>query len=466
MSIPIDTRSILSGFFRHIRLFLLIFIPLNVMGIIYLLFVTPTYESTAKLLVKFGQEARSEIALSQNSGDGTSSVDEHREMVQSNIRIMTSRDLANRLLQEITLERAYPKIAQQEPAHGTPMDLAISRFMDNLSVKTESDAATISVGFFHENPEVASEILHRLVDLFIERQSEIYGNPQTDVLKAQADEAGRKLENARKAFYDYKSDVGVASIDEELSLLLKQRNDISQYLTQHDVTPSKIQKHSESESGDQNINRVGEEAVHSISGENSRMLEDVQQKIDELSSREAELLQTYQPDSDLIKNLRMNIAAQKAAKAHAVSSLEEKQKMLDVQIATKAQVKSRYEDLSREFQLDEDNYKAAQMRVQEAESFQDLNLKKITHISVIYHPTLPYKPAKPWKAAVMVLCLFLGLVFGLAACVGAEIFDQTFSVPEQVSRDLGIPVLADLAYQHIPPFKSLKGGHFIQVVET
>jgi uncharacterized protein involved in exopolysaccharide biosynthesis len=122
---------------------------------------------------------------------------------------------------------------------------------------------------------------------------------------------------------------------------------------------------------------------------------------------------------------------------------------LDHQIADKDLRKSYYEDLMREVQLNEDHYKAAQARAEEAETDQDLNQKKITQISVVEQPSVPYKPSRPWKTEILVLCLLCGLAFGFAACIIAENLDRSFSLPEQAADDLGVPVIASFTYR--PP---------------
>jgi uncharacterized protein involved in exopolysaccharide biosynthesis len=179
MITKIDTRSVLTAFFRQQRKFFAVFLSIFGAGIIYILLATPGYESTAKLLIKFGQDARPAIQ-NQNANADISSADEHREIVQSNVNILSSRDLAEALLNEISLERAYPGLTS--PAHGTLMDAAFKQYSDDLVIKTASDSDIINVGLYNQDPIVAKAMLRRLLDLFIARQSEIYGNPQTAIL--------------------------------------------------------------------------------------------------------------------------------------------------------------------------------------------------------------------------------------------------------------------------------------------
>jgi len=93
-----------------VRLFLFFFTPFDIAAVIYLLLVAPNYKRNAKALIKFGSDSRPEVSSSPTIGEDASSVDEHHEMVQSNVRILTSRNLAEALLNDLSINRVYPKI--------------------------------------------------------------------------------------------------------------------------------------------------------------------------------------------------------------------------------------------------------------------------------------------------------------------------------------------------------------------
>jgi len=382
-----DIRTVLNAFFRRRHTFLIFFLPALLAGLLYVFcFATAEFESTSKLLVKFGADARPEITAQTGSSENTSP-DVHHELVQSNVNILTSRDLSEALLKGVTIGRAYPRLIEDPPSRGTLMDAAVKHMSDDLSIKTESESDIITVGLYNPDPATAQVMLQQLLDLFIARQSEIYSNPQTGILREQAETARDRLEEAQKQLYQYKDKEGIASIEEELNLMLKERSDLAEELESK------------------------ERAYAHYRGARS----------------------SQDPDVQAIKG--------------QISTL-------DKQIATTVQNKAHYDDLMRDIQLDEGNYKAAQTRVEEAEANQNLNQQKITHISIIEHPTLPYKPMRPWKATIIALCLFMGLAFGTLACIIAEHIDQSFSLPEQAAGILGVPVLASFAYRMQPKQQS------------
>ena len=52
------SRAFPTAIFRRVRLFLAVFVAVNLVSITYLLVATPKYESSAQLLFRFGPDRR------------------------------------------------------------------------------------------------------------------------------------------------------------------------------------------------------------------------------------------------------------------------------------------------------------------------------------------------------------------------------------------------------------------------
>jgi len=90
----------------------------------------------------------------------------------------------------------------------------------------------------------------------------------------------------------------------------------------------------------------------------------------------------------------------------------------------------------------EKNYHTYLEKLEEARISDDLNRQKIANISVTQPPVAPQKQKK-------LLNITLGVVLGPCAGLGYAFFSeytsQRFSMPEQVERRLGLPVLTSIA---------------------
>lgn len=433
MLIQMDTRGVVGAAFRQIRKFLSVFVPVLALVVFYLLTAPRYYESNAILLVKFGQDARPEVAIEGTPTSGLSA-EERRGLVQSNLNILESRDLAEALVKDMGVSHLYPDIAEKTDDANRSLNLAVKRMMGDINAASHSDSGTLHVSVRNLDPVVANDALNRFIDIFTRKQAEIFGNPQSDALADQAHQAYLKLEESNQALTDFKVANNITSLDEELSLLLKQRGDLAGYLARRQ-DPS-VQR-------DEAVDYTASAARIGAAGEGGRfpVLEDIQRRIDEMSAREAALAQTYQPDSDVRRTLRHNIAVEQKNLADTVNALKAQIADLDRQIAEKQAHRAEYDNLTRAVHVSEDAYKTAQDRLLAAQVNDDLNQRKITRISVIQQPVVPEKPAYPNKALILVLGGLVAGLLGLAVALFAELTDQTFWRSEQLQTVLRLPVL-------------------------
>lgn len=435
MLVKMDARSVVSSVFRQAPRFLIVFVAFNALAVAYLLTATPAYESTAGLLVKFGQDARPEVTIEGVQASNLSA-EEKRGLIESNLNILTSRDLTQTLLTDITVARAYPELAAEITDPAELMTAAVKQLSADIVPTTKNDAGIINISLFNQNPALATEILTRLLDIFIQKQATIFGNPQTGVLSEQSTDAAKRLEEANRALSDFKVANGITSLDEELTLLLKQRGDLTGYLSRRqDIT---------GDAGNTSATFDALPARINVSGDSARfpVLEDIQKRIDGLRAKESELLQTYRSDSDMVVAVRKNIAAEETALRGTLAALNAQVADLDRQIAEKQQYRTTYEDLVRQVHAREDAYKIAQDRHQSALVNDDLTQRKITRISVIQQPTLPEKSSRPNKAVVLALSILAGGTLAAALSLLSELMDMTFMTTEQLRAVLGRPVLA------------------------
>jgi uncharacterized protein involved in exopolysaccharide biosynthesis len=85
----------------------------------------------------------------------------------------------------------------------------------------------IDVAYTHTDPQVAAVFVDRLMDLFIVRQAALYNTAQTSFLGKQVEGMRLKLEQSRAAFSEFKREVGVSEIDEEMRQLLVEKRELS-----------------------------------------------------------------------------------------------------------------------------------------------------------------------------------------------------------------------------------------------
>lgn len=403
-------RDVIAAFFRQFRIFFLVFLSTISLGILSIILTVPLYQTSGSLLVKFGSDA--DARVNNPSGNIQISTIDRREIMQSNLDIIQSHDLLKMVMEKIGIERIYPGITDSIGTSDSPLEVSIQKMQrKHLTIKSSQQSNVIDINVLNQNPEIAAEIVREIQSIFIARQLEIFNKPQTNFLLEQVKESEIKLNKSQKNLRDFKSSVGISSIEEELNELLKQKS---------------------------NAATVAFQAV-----------DDAQNKLAELHDRETEMLSTYRPNSPPLVAIRKSIAEaerqlherQSNLTASKNSTLSEQNYGINKRISRLEEQRSRYNDLLRQVEVDEDNYKNYMARSEEARINETLGEKKITSISVVDAPTVPIKPASPRKKLILFSSILAGILFGSIVIFIREFFDESFRTPKQLAKALELPVL-------------------------
>ncbi len=417
MQIELTSRGLLSVLFRHRFKLALAFAVCLALGITYIVTTKPDYESVGSLLVRFGRSATPDVYENKGGPDELSQND-RREIMQSNMQILQSRDLLREMITDFGVEKLYPNLTKTLRPGDNAVEAAITKLQnDDLTVKTALNSDIIEVHMFNQDAQLAAEFLHKLFDQFIVRESDVYNKQQTDFLAEQVKQASERLYRSQKALKQYKEEVGISSIDEELKQLLEQRSQAA------------------------NIALTA--------------MDKAKERLEELQAKETELLATYQPDSPAVKKIRQSIAKaqdqveqrQRDLKnAEAASTGETFVSAEMTRIARRIEkleaVRTHHDDLERQVKIDEENYKTFVARSEAARVNQTLNEQKITRITTLDTPMVASRPSRPRKLIVLIAALMAGAIIGLGAAIVTETLDDRFTTPAQVAATMQLPVLA------------------------
>jgi uncharacterized protein involved in exopolysaccharide biosynthesis len=409
-------RDIVTAFFRQLHVFSVVVVSCVLLGILTIAFSVPLYLTSGSVLVKFGSDADARVN-NPNDKVQISTID-RREIMQSNLDILQSHDLLKLVIEKVGLDRIYPGLAEKVGTSDSPIEVAIQTMQrKHLVIKSSQQSNVIDIIFLNQDPEVAAETIRELQNIFISRQLEIFNKPQTNFLLEQVKESENKLNKAQKELRDFKSSVGISSIEEELNELLKQKS---------------------------NAATVAFQAV-----------DDAQSKLSELRDKETELLNTYRPHSPPIISIKKSIAEaerqlrerQNNLTSTRNSTLSEQNASINRRINKLEEQRNHYNDLVRQVQVEEENYKNYLARSEEARINETLGEQKITSISVVDTPDVPVKPATPRKKLILFSSILAGILLGAVVVFIREFFDESFRTPKQLSKELEMPVLTSLPKQ-------------------
>ena len=468
-------RDFLTVLFKHKRTIILTFLATVCVVTMVTFLLPPTYEAKSSVLVKFGREYIYRPEMTDKAP--VISVNQE-EAINSEINIMSSRDLIEKVIVTLQLKTIYPELLENPSATIPPLEAAIIKFTKKLSVEVIRKSNVLQVTFQHKDPQIAAKAVNLLVDFFKERHLQVYNGPESQFLEKQLTAYAQKLKDSEDGLQDFKQKNQVYSLEEQRGLLLKQRMEIDSALKNSRSQIDGLQKKLSSLKVQMKL--LGETKGRYTQTERDKIIVEAKAQLLNLQLKEGELLGKYLDNSRPVTNIRKdigmvteflkqqeedisgkvktsNVVYQEAeketllAKADLNSELA-KEKTLKVQLGQiDGEIKAldlndkQLQVLKRDVSTNDRNYRTYVDRFEEARISDNMNRQQLANLSVIQAATAPAKPIKPKKLVNVILGVVLGAVFGLGCAFFCEYASQGLSSPENAEKRLGLPVLATVA---------------------
>ena len=450
-----NMRDLLQIVFKYRGRMITVFFLIVAAAILITFLIPPVYEAKSTLMIKFGRE---HIYRPELSGETRTPLFLTQEgVINSEIQILTSRDLLKKVVAEIGQEKMYGDLLQMFSTRNAPLDEAVLQFERDLQVESKTRSDVIQVSLSHRDPQIAAKAVNLLVDRFREKHLQVFSGPTTPFLERQLAIYGEKLKSSESTLEAYKQKHGIYSIEEQRAQYYRRRAELETLAltirNQVQETQHKLEFVRTNRPPDQT----------------SVELEAARNQLMTLQLKEKELLRKYKDTSqtvtavhdeirlvgDLIEKHLQKINRNDSLKIQSeLNVLKLRQDDIGNSIAgidnEIRQLESRereFQNLKREVVLNESNYQTYQKKLEEAKISDDMDKQKIANISVIQTASVPIQPVKPKKGYNVLLGIMLGALGALGVGFLSEYSSQGLSSPEKVKKRLDLPVLASLPHK-------------------
>ena len=474
MIVDMSPRGFLYVVSRHRWLLVVSTLMCLTAAAAYCLLATPIYRSEAAVVIKFANDNRNEMPGAAISAAST----EHREIINTNVHLLNSVEILDNLLKEIGIANLYPKLAAAAASDRTALfdqarrrlvhvldnllkeigianlyprpaaaaaddraarfDQARRQLVRDLSVTADRESDVIELTLDNPNAQVAATALSDLIRLFKERQTQLYRNTQSWLLREQVAEARRRLSKSQADLDSFLSKFGISSLEDERYALLQLEMNTRSALGQEQAKLGEA------------LGRQRAAATALVKLPSEIPLYDERsryQAVDDPGSRISE----YRPakvrrgpnpvyqetQTDLVRADEAVDAARSAIKP-----LEQQLRQIEGRLRELGSRQADYHALTLQVEADQESYRTFLQRADEARIADALNGQNISGAAVLQAPTVPARPVVPKVGLTLGLALLLGGLGGIAAALLAEMLDETFSLPDQLEPVLSLPVLA------------------------
>ncbi len=371
-------------------------------------FYTPSYESQAKLLVRYVLE-RSGVDPVEAEKAATASNTTGDRVIGAEMEILTSWDLALQVAQAIGPRRLLPTTKQP-----TESDAA-SSIVSGLKVISNKGSNIILISYSNPNPELATLVLQELLSRYFVKHLEVHRSAGAfDFVSQQTDQVRARLNQTEDALKSLREKTGIASLKEGSEALTAEAAKIQEQLN----------------------------AVEADLAEQQALVNQIAEKKEKKGWRTKTESSEKSPQS---------VKAQLAGTQARVAAF--KSRLRDVQQRTKqlADLAPQIEELERKREMDEANYKYFAASLEKARIDEALDPSKMPNISAVQRPSPPGLETKKRNKIALVLAGG-GIALGIAlALLRGLILNQTVGRPLQLETQLHIPLMLSIPYRN---------GHF------
>ena len=460
--------------FRHLRL-ILICCALGVAGAIAVYFFTPTvFRSEAKLMVRYIVDT-TVLDPAATGGRTISPTRTGDNIINSEVEVLTSRDLVEQVLDEVGVDRF-----QHRGSPDTDRLRIIRRILRNLRVDVVTRSNVIRIYYDAPVPALAQDVLQSVVNHYLRKHIEIHRSAGAyDFLSQQTDQIRARLADTEAELSRIKNDASIVSVaDAKRSLLtrmeelIREEQEAESALAASDAKMRALHPH---------MSALTEASGSADSDTNSSAYyARIYEKLARLQDRAAELQVTFTEDSIPVQNIREQIAElEKTLGPFAsdgrdlgstVLSTNMQQSLLDEEAYSASisarikvlkqqieetrmearkldEIEGRVVLLERNKEIQEANYKYFSQSLERARIDDALDAGKISNIAIVQPATFPAEKLRPNLMLNMALSLALGLVCGLGLAFVHETFvDHSFRRPSQLEPILRMPMLISIPW--------------------
>ncbi len=477
----LSMRDVLAPLFRHRRAVIWTFSLVFVAAILLAWFWAADYY-VAKMQVVVEQD-RSDPTVSAGQDATVVNKPVTLDQVTSEIALLQGEDMLRSIVKTCGLDKSwYPSdiFLPSDPARRQIMkqEHAARRLAKKLTVEAEktSDVIDVSYGRVGE-PETPACVLQNLSKLYLDKHLQLLRPAgSSDFFADETEQARKALSDAEARLASFSQKAGVAAPD-----LL--RTDMAQQVALSEAALNQAQQSvaADSKRIDDLKKQMATTPARSSTAESrlapNLLLENLNASLLAAEVRKTQLLLKYDPSYPLVQEVDQEIAETKAAIAKAEADkylntttdrdltyeylrqdLAKTQADLASAKATAATLTSNIQQmhtqmvkldaqaveqgaLIRDAKAAEANYLLYRTKREEERTSDALDKRGIANVAIAVPPVVPALPAHS-----PLLVLALGLLGAILAGIGsgylAEHLDQSLRTPDEVTKTLGIPVLA------------------------
>jgi uncharacterized protein involved in exopolysaccharide biosynthesis/Mrp family chromosome partitioning ATPase len=472
--------------FRH-KWMIILFAAMGVLGAMAVFVIKPPrYRSEAKLYIRYVVQAKA-LTLPGSDAPTRSLEGEGASILKTEAQILKSLDVAQQVVEAVGAEKILGVAGGS-----TNRDQAAGRVLGFMEVVPSPEGNLISVFYEHLNPEVAQEVLRKIIVAYVKKHKEMHQTAGIfgDFVSQETERLRSDLAQTEKELKAAKSKAGVTSLEDDKKSWAMQISRIREDL--FSAQAELAERQAILEEGTSQVTSLVPGSLETTNVEPQIPLEQVNEykkvcaRLDRLSQREQELLFQFTENSSFVKEVQEQIAEieklkQKLEKEHLrlaslvispsrlagqtagipvdpsiglvqvkalklkIETLNSQMGQVQAEAARADEMEGTIVELQRKKDLQEADLKYFAANLDQARIDDALGSGKAPNIGILQSPSLPVKGwSKPFKKKVTMVAV-IPAACGLALAFLIEFFlDRSVKRPGEVETKLRLPLFISI----------------------
>jgi uncharacterized protein involved in exopolysaccharide biosynthesis len=477
----LTTREVLSILFKERAKLIGIFVVLTALVIGYSLVMTRSYQASARLLVKSGREFQ--VRSDPNQPVAAAPSVTKQEVVNSEIQILTSRDLIEAVINKIGADRLYPpglfSFSFFSSGGKSATDAEVRAFEADFRAAPVELADVIEVSYRNPNAQLAVETLNTIIDLYQKKHAEMFADPRYKFLEQQTQQYEQQLDQVTQKVTQIKNSRGVFDVDAQRSKLIDDRSSTNTILQQLNATVVELRARIDY------LRKALKTTPQMVAGTStqSEVLDQALARLLDTQVKAQQLRDRYVADVKPLQDARQEMAqlqsfikttagARKSSSQRnptyddmsiALSRAEADAAPLDKQIAVRtaqlANIDDRLrkleeggkalDDAQRERRTLEELVHTYRTQYEAARLAEEQNSAHAVSVSLVQKPVASDRLI-PGRLPFVFAGILIGLVGSAGMLIYLLVFRETLITVESVERIIGVPVLASVPTSRRP----------------
>lgn len=371
-------------------------------------------------------------------------------------------------------------ITGQAPAKQPPnlVEAALVPFDASFSTEATKDSNAISVMFTHRDPAMAAHVLNVLMSTYLTMRRDLYSSPQSAIVENRVNLLRQQYDAADQALNQYKAEKHIADFHERQTVLERNKGQAEDKLAE--VTGQIAQDNARITSLTVQLQRIPATIVGRRDLSADTHADPERRSVNTLQEALSKLESTYQPNSPVVLRLREQLRMRQSdlhrlesdGKASSVQYEENPlwakanldllqatndlkagqayyQKLVDYlaqinqQLQSTTMLDAQLAKLEQQRTIAQDAYSSGVKELEQRRLIDMVEARKETSVRILEPAAVPIRPNSV-RRLVFMAGIFLSLILGGLIALLSNYFRAYYLTPDELERDLGLPVLASV----------------------